>query len=158
MTWRSSAFIAANAALFIGNMWVTTTHAQLPPDTSPDGVPYLKVNINPTPVPPLVNINPSGQVPLVEVSRMPEIKILPKACENPANFDSRVGRTVSGPISVTFLMVPQAVDMTFVDSSGTSHRIPFNPANQFGSAIDLKAGETLAFNSDVMYSGCRPIN
>jgi len=156
MTWRSIVFVTANAALFIGNMWVTTTHAQLPPESTPDGVPYLKVNINPTPVPPLVNINPSGFVPFVEVSRMPEIKIPPSACENPANFDSKVARTVSGPISVTFLMVPQAGDMTFVDSTG-AHRIPFNPANQFGSAIDLRAGETLEFNFDVMYSGCRPV-
>ena len=37
---------------------VLLAYAQRPPDFSPDGVPFLKVNINPTEIPPEVNINP----------------------------------------------------------------------------------------------------
>ena len=158
MTWRSTLFITANAALLVWNILGITTHAQRPPETNAEGAAYLRVNINPTPVPPVVNINPSGEAPRVEVSKMPDLRVEPSGCDNPANFDSGVGRTVSGPIKLTFLSMPQPASITFSDGGERSYSVPFNPANQFGSAIQLKAGQRLDFGSDAMYSGCRPLN
>jgi hypothetical protein len=158
MNWRYTSFVAANAILLMWNIWGLTTHAQRPPETNEDGTAYLRVNINPTPVPPVVNINPSGQVPRVEVTRMPDLRVEPTGCESAANFDSGVGRAVSGPIRLTFLSMPQPASITFSSGGDRSYSVPFNPANQLGSAIQLRAGQRLEFSSDAMYSGCRPLS
>lgn len=161
MTWRSGLLVVANVALLAWIIRGAVTHAQQAPETDLSGVPFLKVNINPTPVAPVVNINPAGrpaQVEVagsVEVSRLPEVRTAPRGCENPNNFETAVGRSISGPIQVTFLNVPQQTAINLADTNGRSYRVPFNPANQVGTTIQLKSGQRLDFDTDVMYSGCR---
>ena len=63
---------------------------QRPPEADPEGTEYLRVNINPTPTPPMVNINPGGRVPRVNVSRMPDIRIQPTGCDSRTNCETKV--------------------------------------------------------------------
>lgn len=155
MTWRTTVFTGLNAALFAATIWMSTTHAQRPPDADQEGVQYLKVNINPTAEPPLVNINPYGVIPQVDVARMPQVQVPPGPCDDPTHFESGAARSVSGPIKLTFFAMNQPGKMTFVDGAGGSHEFSFNSSNAFGSVIQLKAGESLEFDSEVLYSGCR---
>jgi hypothetical protein len=148
--------LVLNIGLFVWNGWEASTFAQLPPETDVTGVPFFKVNINPTPVAPLVNINPPGQLPQVEVTRMPPLTLAPAACDRAANFVTGVGTSVSGPITVGFLNVPSQASVTFVDGDRGSFTITLNTPPQMGSAIYLQAGQRLDFGSDAMFSGCRP--
>jgi len=131
-----------------------TTFAQRPPEFTEEGVPYLRVNINPTPIPPVVNINPGGYQPAVQVTRLPEIPIPPDVCDTARNFETGIGRSVAGPISLSFLSLTQPGHVTLVDGSNRSSKIPLDA--QLNSIIYLRAGQQLEFDSDAMYSGCRP--
>jgi hypothetical protein len=151
--------LVVNLAFFAWNFREASTFAQQPPETDPFGIPFLKVNINPTPVAPVVNINPSGQTPQVEVTRMPEIVVPqpPQAgCDQGGNFETGVGPSVSGPIALGFLNLAQPAMVTFVDGDGRNFAIDLAAAPQLGSAIYLRAGQRLEFESDTMFSGCRP--
>ena len=153
-------FLAVNAALLAWNLWTAggsfagLTYAQRPPEISPDGVPYFKVNINPTDTPPMVDINPNRTVPLVEVARMPEIRLRAAGCENRQNFRTGIGRSISGPLMVTYLNLPQQSMVTLADLNGSA-RLTLGPAG-LATAIFLASGQRLEFDSDIMYSGCRP--
>lgn len=148
--------VVAAVAFLIAVVFIAVVHAQRPPDLDPTGAAYLRVNINPTDIPPMVNINPGGAVPAVDVMRMPDIKIAPAGCQNRQNFQTGVGRSVSGPLVVTYLhLPPQQTTVSLTNGSG-SHSINFGQAAQVATAIYLQAGQRLDFSSDVMYSGCRP--
>jgi len=150
-------FFAANAVLLVWNLWTAggfAGHAQRPPDVGPDGVPYFKVNINPTDTPPMVDINPNRTVPLVEVARMPEMRLRATACENRQNFRTGIGRSITGPLMVTYLNLPQQSMVTLADLNGSS-RVTLGPAG-LATALFLAPGQRLEFESDVMYSGCVP--
>ena len=54
--------LIANAA-FVVLMLIGFAHAQRPAETDETGAAYLRVNINPTNVPPMVNINPFQTTP-----------------------------------------------------------------------------------------------
>src|SRR4051794_13128880 len=69
---------------------ILVAYAQRPPDFGTDGVPFLKVNINPTGIPPAVNINPNDIIPVVEVSHMPEVKFTPSGCSDGRNFHTAI--------------------------------------------------------------------
>jgi hypothetical protein len=130
-------------------------HAQRPPDADSTGAAYLGVNINPTDVPPMVNINPYGLVPRMEVVRMPEIHMPSSGCQNAQNFQTAIGRTISGPLMVTYLHLPQQTTATLADAGGT-HSMNLSSAGQMTTAIFLQANQRLEFDSEIMYSGCRP--
>jgi hypothetical protein len=134
---------------------VTLANAQRPPELNNLGEAYMRVNINPTNIPPMVNINPFDQVPRVEVTRMPEIQIKPAAsgCENRANFRTGIGNSISGPLVITYLTVPEQATVTLADGNG-SQSIDLNSTGRITTAIYLQAGQRLDFNSAVMYSGC----
>jgi hypothetical protein len=145
---------AVNALLLIWNI-AGSTYAQRPPDTDVDGVPFFKANINPTNVPPMVNINPYQAVPRVEVTRMPEIRVTASGCDNRSNFQTGIGRTITGPLMVTYLNLPQQTTVTLNGRDG-SESVNLDSAGQITSAIFLESGQTLEFNASVVYSGCRP--
>ena len=129
---------------------------QRPPEANVEGTEYLKVNINPTPTPPMVNINPGGRVPRVNVNRMPDIRIQPIGCASRTNFETRIGGSITGPIVVTFLSLGTGVEMS-LGSGGQSAAdgLPVETA-LLATAIYLGRGETLRFSQPVLYSGCRP--
>src|SRR5262245_7008098 len=137
--------VIANIGLFIWNFSEKSTYAQRPPEFNAAGESYLRVNINPTPVPPLVNINPNGQVPRVEVTRMPEIVIPIPGCDNARNYETGVSRSISGPIRVTFLNTSQAAPITFVDSANRSYRVTLAGGAASGSGIYLRSDQKLEF-------------
>jgi hypothetical protein len=147
--------LVTNALLLIWNV-AGSTYAQRPPDYDVDGQGFLKVNINPTNVPPMVNINPNQAVPRVEVTRMPEIRIPGSACDNRSNFQTGIGRTIGGPLMVTYLNIPQQTTVT-LSGRGATESINLGSTGQITSAIFLEAGQTLEFNAAVIYSGCRPL-
>ena len=153
--------LPVNAALLVWNLWTTAgsvaglTYAQRPPEISPDGVPYLKVNINPTDTPPMVDINPNRTVPVVEVARMPEIRLRATGCENRENFRTGIGRSISGPLMVTYLNLPQQSMVTLADLNGSA-RLTLGPAGPLTTAIFLASGQRLEFEADTLYSGCQP--
>jgi len=153
--------LGANAALLFWNLYTTAssvsglTYAQRSPEISAEGIPYFKVNINPTDTPPMVDINPHQTVPLVEVTRMPEIRLRAAGCENRQNFRTGIGRSISGPLVVTYLNLPQQSIVTLADLNG-SERLTLEPAGQLTTAIFLASGQRLEFGSDIMYSGCQP--
>jgi hypothetical protein len=130
-------------------------HAQRPPDFDSAGSPYLSVNINPTDVPPMVNINPNGAIPRMEITRMPEIRLPVSGCQNAQNFQTGIGRSISGPLMVTYLHLPQQTTATLADGSGT-HSMNLGSAGHITTAIFLQSGQRLDFDSEIMYSGCRP--
>jgi hypothetical protein len=137
-------------------VFIAVGHAQRPPELDPTGAAFLRVNINPTDVPPMVNINPGGAVPVVDVMHMPDIRIAPSGCQNRQNFQTAVGRSVSGPLVITYLhLPPQQTTVSLNSGSGTSS-MNFGQTGQIATAIYLQAGQRLDFSSDVMYSGCRP--
>src|SRR5438132_8917081 len=95
-----------NAILLVTLLLTNNLRAQLPPQVNADGVPFFNVNINPTNVPPMVNVNPYGAVPKVEVAQMPPLAIAPSGCADRENFQTAVGRTISGPLVMTYLNIP----------------------------------------------------
>ena len=148
--------LVVNIGLFVWSGWEASTFAQQPPETDPTGVPFLKVNINPTQVPPVVNINPPGRTPQVEVTRMPALAVAAAGCDTGNNFETGVGSSVSGPIALGFLNLAQPASVTFVDGDRGNFTITLNTAPQLGSAIYLRAGQSLEFGSNAIFSGCRP--
>ena len=58
---------------------------------------------------------------------MPDLHIPPNGCDNAASFESGVGRTVSGPIKLTFLSMPQPASITFAEGRERSYSVSFNP-------------------------------
>jgi hypothetical protein len=147
--------VIANVCLLVLSFSERTTFAQLPPETNSIGEAYLRVNINPTTVPPMVNVNPYGQIPRVEVAKMPEIVFPVPGCDNPHNFETGVSRTISGPLRLTFLNSSQAAPITFVDSANRNYRVTLNGAIS-GSGIYLRSDQKLEFDTAMLYSGCRP--
>src|SRR5215831_2613929 len=145
------ALLLLNAVLLLALLLGKNVRAQLPPQTSGDGVPFLPVNINPTNVPPMVNVNPFGAVPKVEVTQMPPLALAPSGCEDRQNFQTDVARTIIGPIVVTYLNAPPQTEVTL----GTQ-RVTLSSPTQLATAIYLRAGQQLGFDNDVIYSGCRP--
>src|SRR5262249_1555089 len=93
--------------LLVASYLVTRVHAQRPPELDATGAAYLRVNINPTDIPPMVNINPYEMVPKVEVTRLPEIRVPTPGCQNRQNFQTGIGRSISGPLMITYLHLPQ---------------------------------------------------
>ena len=75
------AVVGANL-LIAGSYLGTLVHAQRPPELDSTGAAYLRVNINPTEIPPMVNINPYDIVPKVEVTQMPEVRVPASGCQN----------------------------------------------------------------------------
>jgi len=148
--------VVANVVLLMWTVSEKSTFAQRPPELNDAGEAYLRVNINPTSVPPMVNVNPNGQIPRVEVTKIPEIVIPPAGCDNARNFETGVSRTVSGPIRLTFLNSPETGPITFVENGSRSYRVTLRTGIPLGSAIYLRSEQKLEFDSDVMYSGCRP--
>jgi hypothetical protein len=147
--------LAANVLLLALNL-MSVAHAQRPPEADPTGTAYLKVNINPTNVPPMVNINPNQYVPHVLVTEMPEVHLTPAGCQNRKNFQTGVGRLIQGPLMITYLHVPPQTTVTLSGDTTGSHSMSLASADQINTAIFLGSGERLQFGSDVMYSGCRP--
>jgi hypothetical protein len=154
----------ANAAVLAWNLWLAgnapvLTYAQRPPEVDREGVPFIKVNINPTSVPPAVNINPDGTVPRVEISPPPEIKLTPLGCENRSNFQTGITRSISGPLMLTYLsLTPPDQQATLVDEpGGTQRSVDLGGAGaQIATALYLASGQKLEFNSEILYSGCQP--
>src|SRR5688572_31677940 len=137
---------------------VTFSYAQRPPELNERGEAYLRVNINPTPVPPMVNINPFDEVPRVEVTRMPEIQLRatpPTGCDDQRNFRTDIGDEIAGPLLVSYLNFPQEVVATLNDENG-ERKISLGTSGQVTTAIYLQAGQTLGFSAAVLYSGCTP--
>ena len=139
------------AASYLG----TRVHAQRPPELDATGAAYLRVNINPTDTPPMVNINPYETVPRVEVTRLPEVHVPASGCQNRQNFQTGIGRSISGPMMITYLHLPQQTTATLAEASG-SHSMNLGPAGQITTAIFLQSNQKLEFDSEIMYSGCRP--
>jgi hypothetical protein len=152
---RFAKLMLALTVLFAGSYLGMQVHAQRPPETDASGAAYLRVNINPTDVPPMVNINPDQFVPRVEVTRMPEIRIPAPGCQLRQNFQTGIGRAISGPLMITYLHLPPQATATLADASG-SRSMDVGQAGQITTAIYLQPGQSLNFNADVMYSGCRP--
>jgi hypothetical protein len=130
-------------------------HAQRPPETDDTGAPYLRVNINPTNVPPMVNINPFEIVPRVQISDMPEVRIAATGCANRRNYQTGIARAIGGPIMITYLHLPEQARVTLADVDG-SHSMNLGAGGQITTAIFLQANQRLDFDSEIMYSGCRP--
>jgi len=139
------------AASYVG----TRLHAQRPPELDTTGAAYLRVNINPTDIPPMVNINPYETVPKVEITRLPEIRIPASGCQNRQNFQTGIGRSISGPLMITYLHLPQQTVATLTDGND-SHSMNLGAAGQITTAIYLQPNQRLDFDSEIMYSGCRP--
>lgn len=154
--------VAANIVLVL-LIFIVAAHAQRPPELDSTGAAYLRVNINPTNVPPMVNVNPNGaiphvninQMPAVSVAQMPTVRVAAAGCQNREGFQTGISRSISGPLVVTYLVLPPQGSVTLNDGSG-SHSMTLNQAGQITTAIYLRAGQGLSFNTDVMYSGCRP--
>jgi hypothetical protein len=141
--------------LLLVSIFIAVAHAQRPPETDETGAAYLRVNINPTNVPPMVNINPNQFVPRVQVTEMPEIRVAASGCENRRNFQTGIGRSIPGPLMVTYLHLPSQTTVTLGDANG-SHSMNLGSAGQITTAIFLQANQRLEFDSEIMYSGCRP--
>ena len=148
--------VVAGNLVVILLVFIAIAHAQRPPELDSAGAAYLRVNINPTEVPPMVNVNPNGAVPRVEVVRAPDVHIAPAGCQNGQNYVTGIGRSVSGPLMVSYLhLPPEQTTVTLNDRSG-SHSLNLSQAGQITTSIFLASGQSLNFDSDVMYSGCRP--
>ena len=141
--------------LLLAGYIVTLVHAQRPPELDSTGAAYLRVNINPTDIPPMVNINPNETVPKVEITRLPEIRIPASGCQNRQNFQTGIGRSISGPLMLTYLHLPDQTTVTLSDAAG-SHSMNLGRAGQITTAIYLQSNQTIDFDSEIMYSGCRP--
>jgi len=129
--------------------------AQRPPELNDTGAAYLRVNINPTDIPPMVNINPHQIVPGVRVTELPELRIPATGCNRRQNYQTGIGRAITGPLMVTYLHLPEQTRVTLGDNSG-SHSMTLGTGEQITTAIYLQANQRLEFSNEVMYSGCRP--
>ena len=155
--------LALNVLMLVWNL-TSTVNAQRPAQTTDDGVPYLKVNINPTDTPPMVNINPHQFVPKVEVTQMPamqmpaimRVAVNPAGCNNRQNFMTGAGRTINGPFVLTYLNAPPQTQGMLRNSQGGDRRLTLSNSAQLGNAIYLNAGQSFTFDVDVIYSGCQP--
>jgi len=147
-------FLVVNAAVLTLAL-IGLAYAQRPPDLDDTGAAYLRVNINPTNIPPMVNINPYQLIPKVQVTDMPEIRIPPAGCENRRNYLTGIGRSISGPMMLTYLHLPEQTRVTLGDAAG-SHSMSLGGAGQITTAIYLQASQRLEFDHEIMYSGCRP--
>jgi len=136
-------------------IFMAVAHAQRPPETDITGGAFMRVNINPTDIPPMVNINPYQTVPRVQVTDMPQIRIPATGCNSGRNFLTGIGRSVSGPLMIAYLHLPPQTTVTLNDAGG-SHSMNLGSAGQITTAIFLQANQRLEFDSEVMYSGCRP--
>jgi hypothetical protein len=145
-------FLVALIALFAIAVF---SYAQLPPEVGPDGVPYLKVNINPGPTPPQVNINPYGIVPLVEVTKAPDVRFAPIGCEDRRNFRTAIGASIAGPLVVTYMNTSDQTSLTLVTNDRTQN-VDLSTDKQITGAIYLADNQRLEFDSAVLYSGCTP--
>ena len=154
MSKAAKAMFGANVVLLI-LVFIAAGHAQRPPELDDAGAAYLRVNINPTNVPPMVNINPNQSVPKVEVTDMPEIRVAPAGCENRRNFQTGVGRSITGPLMITYLHLPEQTRVTLGDAGG-SHSMNLSSAGQITTAIFLQSTQRMDFDSEIMYSGCKP--
>lgn len=137
---------------------VSLAYAQRPPELNERGEAYMRVNINPTDVPPMVNINPFEQVPRVEVTRMPEVQIRPAApsgCNDRQNFRTGIGSSISGPLMLTYVNIPEQVTVTLADANG-SQSVNLSSAGQITTAIFLQPDQRLDFDSPILFSGCQP--
>jgi len=148
--------LIANVVLLVWNLFSATGNAQRPPMTNPEGIPFFNVNINPTEIPPMVNVNPHGIVPKVEVTQMPEIKIPPVGCDDRRNFQTGIGRSVSGPLVLTYLNAPQQTKAVLANGQNGGRSLDLAANTQLGTAIYLGSGQRLDFDADVLYSGCQP--
>ena len=153
-TWK--VVLAVNAVFVIWSVSVAAGRAQRPAVVNPDGVPYLMVNINPTDTPPMVNVNPYGAVPKVEVTQMPPIQIAPNGCEDRRNFQTSVGRSIVGPLVVTFLNAPADTVVSLTGGEERSRSFKLTNSMSVATAIYLGSGQRLDFGSDVLFSGCQP--
>src|SRR5262249_6130098 len=113
--------LIVNAVLWVWCV-IARAYAQRPPETDETGAPYRRVNITPTNIPPMVNINPFQTVPRVQVTDLPEIRIPPTGCANRRNYQTGIGRSISGPMMVTYLHLPEQTRATLGDAAG-SHSI-----------------------------------
>ena len=154
MSTFAKALLALNL-LLAGTYLGTLVHAQRPPETDATGAAYLRVNINPTDIPPMVNINPYDAIPRVEVTRMPDIRVQPSGCQDRKNFQTGIGRSISGPLMLTYLHLPDQTTVTLSDAAG-SHSMNLGRAGQITTAIYLQSNQTIDFDSEIMYSGCKP--
>src|ERR1041384_2641017 len=93
--------------------------AQRPPEFNDTGAAYLRVNINPTNVPPMVNINPYQTVPRVEVTAMPDVRVPPTGCARRQSYQTGIGRSISGPLMITYLHVPDQTRVSLRDQAGS---------------------------------------
>jgi hypothetical protein len=146
--------VAANVVL-LGLVLISLAYGQRPPATDETGAAYLRVNINPTDVAPMVNINPNQTVPRIAVTEMPEVRIATTGCDSRTNFRTGVGRSIAGPLMITYLHLPEQTRVTLSDPSG-GHSMNLGPAGQIKTAIYLQANQRLEFDAEIMYSGCRP--
>jgi hypothetical protein len=146
--------LSLNAALMV-LLVIGLAHAQRPPETDETGAAYLRVNINPTNIPPMVNINPYQTVPRVQVTELPQLRVAPLGCNNRNNYQTGVGRSISGPMMVTYLHLPDQTRVTLGDAAG-SHSMNLGTGGQITTAIFLQPNQSLEFDADIMYSGCRP--
>ncbi len=161
MTKGLKALLVLNALLLLCIVLGVTVHAQRPAATNADGTPFLPVNINPTEVPPMVNVNPNGEPAKVDVVgmgdiRLPDVKVTPSGCDSRENFHTAVGRSIAGPMVLTYLNLASQIQATLVSSGADNQRFTFSNAATLASAIYLRAGQQLTFDNDIMYSGCRP--
>lgn len=154
MSKQAKMVVAANIVLIL-LVFIALAQAQRPPELDSTGAAYLRVNINPTNVPPMVNVNPNGAIPRVNVNDMPQVHIAPAGCDNPQNFRTGIGSSIVGPIEVTYLHLPPQATATLNDA-GRTYSMNLAQAGQITTAIFLRAGQSLNFDTDVMYSGCRP--
>jgi hypothetical protein len=153
MSKRGKLLLVVAALLIVG-----LAYAQRPPEVTEQGEAYLRVNINPTDIPPMVNINPYNLVPKVEVTRMPDIqfKPAPSGCSDRSTFVTGIARSVPGPLMLTYLSIPQPARMTLA-SPGGSQSISVNSPAQISTLIFLQPGQRLDFDNTVFFSGCQPI-
>ena len=148
-----AAFVAS--VLLSIPIFLAAARAQRPRETDETGAAYLRVNINPTDVPPMVNINPYQTVPSVQVTQMPKIEVQPAGCTNRQNFQTGVGRSITGPLMITYLHLPEQTRVT-LGGNGGGHSMNLGSAGQITTAIFLQSTQRLDFDSEIMYSGCRP--
>src|SRR5215475_11598851 len=109
--------LAVNVTL-LALVFIAVGHAQRPPEIDPTGVPPM-VNINPNGFPPMVNINPNNMAPRVEVTRLPDIRLTPGGCQSRQNYLTGIGRSVAGPLMLTYLQAPPNTTVTVNDGGGT---------------------------------------
>src|ERR1044071_8175731 len=100
----------------------------------------MRVNINPTEIPPMVNINPYDSVPRVAVTQMPEIHVPASGYQNKQNFQTGIGRAVFRPFMGTYLHLPPQTTATLADAAG-SHSMNLSTAGQMTTAIFLQSNQ-----------------